>query len=322
MQGDKDQCNQLWYFNNDNQQKPLTQYANSIKITGTRKQLALFYHRAAFSPVKSTFLKAIQNGAFKSWPGLTTDLIKKHLPDQPATALGHMKLIKQGIALTKNHTNNNNPDDITDKDKRTNMVFAITTDLDDLSDTIYTDLCGRFPHTSLRGNKYVFILYEYDSNSILAEPMKNRSDAEMCRVYAKAVNRLKQAGFRPQLHYLDNEASQALKELINKEHIKYQLAPPGNKRKNNAERAIQTYKNHFIAGLATVHPEFPLSLWDQLIEQGEISLNLMRRSRQHPHLSSYEHLRGFFDYNATPLVPPGQKAVVHIRSKNPASWGS
>ena len=119
-------------------------------------------------------------------------------------------------------------------------------------------------------------MYEYDSNYILAKPMKNRLDSEMCRVYSKLIHQLKQAGFHLQLHYLDNEASQALKELVQKENIQHQLAPPGNKRKKNAERAIQTYKNHFISGLATVHPEFPLSLWDQLIKQGEYTLNMMR----------------------------------------------
>lgn len=328
MSGNKNQQRQLWYFNNNEHTVPNNEnnknMINNIIITGTRKQLALFYHHAAFSPVRSTFIRAIQNGAFKSWPGLIVDLIRKHLPDQPATALGHMKLIKKGIASTKTQINKDDdysPNEITEKNKRTNIVFAVTRDLNDLSDTIYTDLCGRFPHTLSTGNKYVYILYEYDSNYILAEPMKNHSDAEMCRVYDKALDRLKQAGFHPQMHYLDNEASQALKNIINKENIWYQLPPPGNKRKNNAERAIQTYKNHYISGLATVHPDFPLNLWDQLIEHGEITLNLMRQSRQHPHLSSYEHVCGHFDYNATPLVPPGQRAVAHIRTENRASWG-
>ena len=35
-------------------------------------------------------------------------------------------------------------------------------------------------------------------------------------------------------------------------NIKYQLVPPSNHRANNAERAIQTFKNHFIAGLCSV----------------------------------------------------------------------
>jgi hypothetical protein len=41
---------------------------------------------------------------------------------------------------------------------------------------IYTDLTGRFPTTSLSGNKYLLMLYDYDSKSVLSEPMKNRGD--------------------------------------------------------------------------------------------------------------------------------------------------
>jgi hypothetical protein len=33
---------------------------------------------------------------------------------------------------------------------------------------IYTDLRGRFPIRSNRGNQYIFVLYDYDSNAILA----------------------------------------------------------------------------------------------------------------------------------------------------------
>ena len=37
---------------------------------------------------------------------------------------------------------------------------------------IYTYQTGRFPTTSSRGYKYILILYDQYSNSILAEPLK------------------------------------------------------------------------------------------------------------------------------------------------------
>ena len=36
----------------------------------------------------------------------------------------------------------------------------------------YTDLTGRFPRQSSRGNNYIFVAYNYDGNAILAEPIK------------------------------------------------------------------------------------------------------------------------------------------------------
>ena len=39
------------------------------------------------------------------------------------------------------------------------------------------DLTGRFPHCSSRGNEYVLIAHDYDSNGILGTPLKNRQAA-------------------------------------------------------------------------------------------------------------------------------------------------
>ena len=49
--------------------------------------------------------------------------------------------------------------------------------------------------------------------------------------------------------------------------------PPSIHRRNKAERAVRTWKNHFTATLAGVNPDFPLAAWDKLIEQSEITLN-------------------------------------------------
>jgi hypothetical protein len=87
-------------------------------------------------------------------------------------------------------------------------------------------------------------LYDYDINSILAETMLNRSDTEHLRAYNSLHQYLVKRGFKPQLQKLDNEASKALKHSIRDKGIDYQLVPPHAHRRNAAERAIQTFKNH------------------------------------------------------------------------------
>ena len=67
---------------------------------------------------------------------------------------------------------------------------------------------------------------------------------------------------------LDNETSQTLLNAFEREKITYQLVPPHIHCRNAAERAIATWKDHFIAGLSSVHPEYPLLEWDRLTEQG------------------------------------------------------
>jgi hypothetical protein len=45
---------------------------------------------------------------------------------------------------------------------------------------------------------------------------------------------------------------------------------------NAAERAIQTFKNHFIAGLSSTDKHLPMHLWDRLLLQATTPLNLLR----------------------------------------------
>jgi hypothetical protein len=108
-------------------------------------------------------------------------------------------------------------------------------------------------------------------------------------------------GLKPLLQRLDNEASLALRNYLTTQGITYQLAPPHIHRRNNAERGIQTFKNHFIAGLCSVDPNFPLKLWDRLLPQATITLNLLRKTRIIPRMSAYAQL----SVNRTPLAPPG-----------------
>jgi hypothetical protein len=51
------------------------------------------------------------------------------------------------------------------------------------------------------------VLYEYDGNSILAEPIKNRTSAELLRAFQVMENILTARGLQPKLMRLDNEAS-------------------------------------------------------------------------------------------------------------------
>ena len=94
-------------------------------------------------------------------------------------------------------------------------------------------------------------------------------------------------------------------------NITLQLVTPHMHRNNPTEREIQTWKDHFLAGLASVHQGFCMRERDRLIEQCNISLNLLRASRVHPHISAYASLFGTFDYNRTPMAPPGTKVVFH-----------
>ena len=53
---------------------------------------------------------------------------------------------------------------------------------------------------------------------------------------------------------------------------------------------------------------------------GKISLNMLRHSIFHPHLSAYIHIFGEFNYNLTPISLEGTRVVIQNRTNDKASW--
>ena len=68
-------------------------------------------------------------------------------------------------------------------------------------------------------------------------------------------------------------------------------------------------KGHLKAGSATVDPNFSIYEWDKLLDQCDLTLNLLRASRLNPKLSAWTFLFGKFDYMRTLLAPPGTKCL-------------
>ena len=133
---------------------------------------------------------------------------------------------------------------------------------------------------------------------------------------------LRSRGITPKMHVLDNECYKVLKEYMEEENENFQLVPPHLHRQNAAKRAIQTFKNHFIARIVSTHKDFPLHLWFCLLPQAIITLNLIRPFRINPTLSAHAQLHGQFDFNATPFEPPGTKVIVHQKPKTRKKLGT
>jgi hypothetical protein len=59
-----------------------------------------------------------------------------------------------------------------------------------------------------------------------------------------------------------------------------------------------------------------MHLWDRLIAQATLTLNLLRPSRR----NAYTMLEGNFNFNKTPLAPPGTKIIIHEKPQQQGSW--
>ena len=94
--------------------------------------------------------------------------------------------------------------------------------------------------------------------------------------YDKIMQRLSDNKLIIDLKIIDNEASGEYKRAIKKKwNDNYQLVPPNTHRSNAAEHVIRTFKAHFLSILVDVTSYFPRKLWDLLLPQTELTLNLL-----------------------------------------------
>ena len=91
--------------------------------------------------------------------------------------------------------------------------------------------------------------------------------------------------------------------------MKLQLVPPHLHRTNVANCSITTFKDHFMAGLSSADPSFPMYLGCQPAPQATATLNLLSPSHLNLCLSVKALLNREFDYNKNLLALPGKKLL-------------
>ena len=146
---------------------------------------------------------------------------------------------------------------------------------------------GRFPVRSHSGNNFIMLAYHVDTNVILVEQFSSRNDHHRLAAVNSIMANLANRGQDVNLQILDNECIAAYKLQIEEKWVaKFQLVPPDVHRRNISERAIRTFKAHFLYILAGVSDAFPNFLWDCLLPQTLLPLNLLRQSNIAPSISA------------------------------------
>ena len=59
----------------------ITEINNVYKIV-KKEDIATFLSQAMWNPVPQTWIKAIHSNFFATWPGLTAELVQKHLKEK------------------------------------------------------------------------------------------------------------------------------------------------------------------------------------------------------------------------------------------------
>jgi hypothetical protein len=97
---------------------------HSVYKLKTQPELVGYLQASAGFPTKPTWLKATKNKQFSSWPGLTTDAVRRHFLDSDKTHKGHGQCTpsvlwstKQTQAAVQPEEQDNNKNIITTKQK-------------------------------------------------------------------------------------------------------------------------------------------------------------------------------------------------------------
>ena len=92
-----------------------------------------------------------------------------------------------------------------------NELFCATMTINTKDGTTYMGCTGKFPVRLLEGMMTLFIMYDWSSNSILAEPIANTKDETIIKEFSEKLEYLKKRGFKSRFNILDNIASKAIK---------------------------------------------------------------------------------------------------------------
>eukprot|EP00804_Cyclotella_cryptica_P002987 CCRYP_005999-RA/>CCRYP_005999-RA protein AED:0.31 eAED:0.31 QI:0/0/0/1/1/1/3/0/532 len=241
--------------------------ANRVYDLPTTEQAIRWMHAVCSYPVKSTWLKVDQAGNFIGWPLLTVRNIQKYFPKTVETPKGHLNQSRKNVRSTKQ--------------KRI--------PLDTFQSPQHEGCKLRDVYTHL-----------YDTPATPSFPTK-QANSPTAHWPATSISWRLSQQTRP-----CNKISNAMKTLItNTYKMTYELVPPGCHRRNAAEVVIRNFKSHLLCILTGVADDFPMTLWDKLLPQAEVTINLLRQSNATPTVSAYAHLNGAFDYNKMPLAPMG-----------------
>jgi hypothetical protein len=221
----------MWHVNGVHRNASIqhSPQAQSNKLGGTTiAETVAYAHATLFSPALSTLENALDNNFLTNFPGLTVDTLRRHIPTSIPMDKGHMDQIRQNVRSTKPPRPQPEPDTDPNPSPITIKTHECYTAIYEPHGQIYSNQTGRFIVPSSSGNNYIMVLYDYDSNSIFAQPFKNRTAACILGACKTLQRHLTQAGLKPRLQRLDNECSQILKQFMHEQEVDFQLVTAWN----------------------------------------------------------------------------------------------
>ena len=129
---------------------------------------------------------------------MTVDNARRHLPKSIRTSMRHLGRVRKNVRSTKEteptvdeliNEEEKDPEIIQQGKQPLNLEHQVgihVVDFEELKGVIATYQTGRFPITYRLGNSYIMVLYDFDSNAILATGIKYRTKEHLIEVFKEA----------------------------------------------------------------------------------------------------------------------------------------
>ena len=313
-------------------------YYSQVKLRDVAERAA-FYHATFGFPSISALYKALARHL--TLPGLTHHEFADNAPKSVHTARGHLHELPHGQGSTKPTAEKSQSEKIVDdpaelerlsaerqlpRKLTPGYLFALPDDAPIKKGEWYihhtgkltADATGKLPVPSYMGHTAIWIAYHPESGYIRAVAIKTKADISRLleKVYQEQLNR----GHRIDTVFIDNEVDNDARAFFAHVNVKVNQVAPYCHRANPAERAIGTFKDHFVAMLSGRDPTCPLAYWNEAVTQAEITLNLMRPGPDGK--SAYEaYWKVPYDLAAHPMVPWGTRCEAYVPKALRTTYG-
>ena len=283
------------------------------------------YFRYALNAAPITSICTAAKRNYFSFPDITFDHFKQ-LPPVPATDRGHMKRLRQHLDSTKSSDsmdfydfNDQLPSNVTDTPRPRNILVGLAP----FQERVHLDATGAYIYSN--GSKtYDLVFFDEDSNYIHVEQLRGLSSTDYAVAIQDGIDFYRSKRFNIKVFRMDNQTSELVTALIKTTNqLDIELVPSYSHRALRAERAIGTWKNHKISGLASVDPNCPDEAFKHMNWQCELTINLLRPSGLSIHMSAYQAVHGYYDFSRHPIAPLGIKVEMFIPRaiRESSSWG-
>ena len=147
-------------------------------------------------------------------------------------------------------------------------------------------------YKATRGSDKILVTYNCDSNYVHTKNVLLWTAYQLLVAYQHVYKILVTHGFRPHLQRLDNRATCTLVSFHGDRWYDFYFTFAHSHHHNTSERIIHIFKNHFIIYYVGCNLFFNILLWDKLLPQTLITLNLVWPSHVNLKIFVYVQVHG------------------------------